>query len=392
MNILFLYNSNIDPIKGGVQKVTFVLSSYFEDKGNSVFFLSLKKGDNAYIQDERQYYFPSENGYDEQNKIFFLSFLKDKRIDIVVNQDGKNPALSELAYLCHSVNIKLISVIHNSLLAAINNFSVAYNDRFRKYKMGWLLPLADLPFVKIRILWLYKRKYKKHYTELCNNSDYVFLLSEKYKEELLFVTDKKFNNVIGIPNPIDFKRERHCNKEKELLYVGRINFSQKRVDLLLKIWHKLFRQYPDWSLRVVGGGNQLQKAVKMSSDLGLKNIYFEGFRDPEPLYKTASLFCLTSSYEGFGNVLVEAMCYGVVPFAFNSYLSVTDIIDDKKNGILIQPFDVDDYVKKLAFLMENESQRLVYSKAAVEKSKQFTIEKIGNKWLDMFNKLMRETD
>lgn len=47
---------------------------------------------------------------------------------------------------------------------------------------------------------------------------------------------------------------------------------------------------------------------------------------------------MASAFEGFGLVLVEAMSYGVVPMAFNSFSNCSDIIDDDKNGILVTPF------------------------------------------------------
>jgi glycosyltransferase involved in cell wall biosynthesis len=389
MNILFLYASTIDPIKGGIQRVTHVLSSYFDRIGYTTYYMGLKE--TSQVVDDRQYYLPDSTAFTTSvNRNFFLSFLKEKKIDIVINQGGLGPQTSEFAYLSHQVvDVKLISVVHNSMLAAIKNFSSAYADRMRYFK--WLLKFTDFGLIKSILLCLYKQKYKRHYNSLCRNSDAVVLLSEKFKEELLFFTGSLLlNNVTGIFNPVSFTEMKWAEKKKELLYVGRIDFSQKRVDLLLEIWSKLYEQLPDWSLRVVGGGAHLDDAIQLSSKLKLKNVYFEGFQNPQVYYKNASLFCMTSSFEGFGIVLVEAMQYGLVPFAFNSYLSVTDIIDNQINGVLIPPFDIDKYVLKLKQFMQDESKRIQFSEAAIEKSKEFSIDVIGNKWISLFEKLKKE--
>jgi glycosyltransferase involved in cell wall biosynthesis len=392
MNILFLYSANIDPIRGGIERVTDVLASCFEKKGHNVYFLGLKPYTKA--DDVRQYYLPDPRAAANVLNIqYFLSFLQDKKIGIVINQEGLNPKVSGMAYHCRDMHIILISVIHNSLLASIKNFQSAYADRFQKWGIKWLLPLTGRRWVKNGLLYLYQLKYKNHYSALCEKSNMVVLLSAKFKEELEFFTGKALkNNVMGIPNPVSFVindpgNADFQNKRKELLYVGRIDFSQKRVDLLLKIWQKLDRQFPDWSLRIVGGGRQLPEAKQLSSLLKLKNVYFEGFQDPCVYYQNASLFCMTSSYEGFGIVLVEAMQYGVVPFAFNSYLSVTDIIDDGINGILVPPFDTAIYAASLAALMENKTLRNEYSKAAIKKAEEFSVEKTGAAWTSLFGNM-----
>jgi glycosyltransferase involved in cell wall biosynthesis len=326
---------------------------------------------------------------------YFRAFLKEKNIQVVINQGGLDPKTSQLAYYCHDEHVILISAIHNSLLADIKNFSSAYADRFQKFGIKWLLPFANYTCVKNGLLHLYRLKYGKHYSTLCKKSDMVVLLSEKFREELDFFTGRRLkDNVVGISNPVSFSSngdDANCqDKRKELLYVGRIDFSQKRIDLLLKIWEKLYRQFSDWSLRIVGGGRQLPETIRLSAQLGLKNIYFEGFQNPQKHYQNASLFCMTSSSEGFGIVLVEAMQHGVIPCAFNSYLSITDIIEDRTDGILIPPFDIDMYVSALKCLMENETLRKEYSKAAVKKAKEFSVEKIGGIWVSLFDNLIKE--
>jgi len=120
----------------------------------------------------------------------------------------------------------------------------------------------------------------------------------------------------------------------------------------------------------------------------LTNIYFEGFQSPEIYYDRASVFCMTSAFEGFGLVLVEAMAYGCIPFAFKSYPNVVDIIDDNENGELISPFLTDEYAEKLSKLMDNEDQIQIMANNAKIKSDKFRIEIIGNMWLQLFKSVL----
>ncbi len=79
---------------------------------------------------------------------------------------------------------------------------------------------------------------------------------------------------------------------------------------------------------------------------GIPNIRFVGYQDPLPYQLESSISCMTSLYEGWGMVLTEAMQCGAVPIAFNSFASVTDVIDHGRNGILVKPFSIKQYEKK----------------------------------------------
>jgi glycosyltransferase involved in cell wall biosynthesis len=387
MNILFLYSATINPQVGGVERVTYTLANYFESKGHEVFFLGVT--DLYSVKDKRQFFLPdSSSAISQRNIVFFRSFLLEKSINLVINQGGNIPVISKLSYYCSNEGVKLISVVHNSLLATIENFSSANRSKFEQIGISWLLPYTDTKIIKNLLLKLYKRKYANHYKSLCKESDYVFLLSEKYKEELIFFMDgQSIDNVIGIPNPVSFDEIVKVKKEKEVLYVGRINTSQKRIDLLLQIWGLLDDRFADWSLRIVGDGDELGSIKVLSSQLNLQNVFFYGFRNPKPFYETASIFCMTSSFEGLPMTLIEAMQHGVVPVAFNSFLSVTDIIDDKVNGCLITPFNIEEYVNDLSKLMASQEELESYSTAAEERVKRFDLSIIGEQWLNVFKEL-----
>ena len=393
MRILFLYVNPIDPHKGGIQRVTSVLSHYFLSQGHEVYFLSTMIGGTK-NENGNQFYLPNSNDVVcDLNIQYFKDFVGKRCIDIVINQSGMDPKISKLAYYTKETNAKLISCIHNSLLSQIEYFEATYEFSARKYHLSFLLPLTKLKFIKNFLFFLYRLKYTNHYTNLSNWSDKIVLLSMSFREDLkFFIKSNSYvkEKIIAISNPTSFSEMTYdigrYRGSKQLLYVGRIDRRQKRVDLLLDIWEKLHNRYVDWSLKVVGGGADLHLLIDDAKKRNLRNISFEGFKDPVPYYLNSSIFCMTSSYEGFGIVLAEAMSFGLVPVAFKSYSSVTDIIDNDDNGFLVTPFNLEEYALKLSDLMDSFDLRFKIGENAKLKSRQFSVEVIGETW----NKFFRE--
>lgn len=90
-------------------------------------------------------------------------------------------------------------------------------------------------------------------------------------------------------------------------------------------------------------------------------------------------------FEGWGLTLTEAQQYGCVPLAFHSFASLTDIITDKVNGFAIPNDDISLYIKQMKLLMTDEKLRKSMSANAIESSKQFSIEIIIKKWMEVIN-------
>jgi len=96
---------------------------------------------------------------------------------------------------------------------------------------------------------------------------------------------------------------------------------------------------------------------------------------------------MTSEYEGFGMVLVEAMNFGVVPISFSNWSSIHDIITDKVNGILVENDDIEIFTRELQVLLSNESYRSNLSINDLKTSRNFDIEVIGPKWIDLIENI-----
>lgn len=382
MNILFLYPS-INPNKGGIERVTYVLSNYLKSQGYNCFYLGLKQKIDK-PEKEMTYLPDRSNEFTDENIQFFLKFLKDNHINVVINQGGMYGSKSSLlSFEGRKVGVKVINCIHNSLLDPYRHLECTYSSRISHLRLNWANKIISSALFKNFIVYCIKLRTRNYYRQLVKNSSAVILLSDAFKPDLQAITKMTCDNVFSIPNPLSYKFDSDINnKSKMVLYVGRINTAQKKVDLLLDIWAKVCHNHLDWNLKIVGYGPELETLKATARNLNLVNYSFEGKQDPQNYYKEASIFAMTSSYEGFGIVLTEAMQYGVVPVAFDSFASVHDIID-KDCGILVEPFDLDKYAEALENLMLTPPLVQKMSSAAKCKSENFTLDRIGKKWIEL---------
>lgn len=394
MNILFIYTSEIIPESGGVQRVTKVLGDYFLSQDFNVFYLSYKKKSKKDDQINNHYFLNNDlDLYDSSNVNIYLNLIEKKKIDVVINQAALGGYMAAFCYNAkkYSENVKIVSVIHNSLLGTIDNLTTSNKKFFRVINLSSLTFFLDNKFVKKILLKLYIKKYEVDYNKMYNLSDKVVLLSDSYIKQLkLFVKNINKNKVTSIFNPCTILNVNDIvsHKENELLYVGRVNTAQKRVDLLLDIWQEVYISKPSWKLIIVGDGEELDFLKNKANKMKLKNVFFEGHKNPTPYYKKAKMLCMTSAYEGFPLVLAEAQAFNVMPILFNSFSAVNDIIDDNKNGILVKPFNTKIYAKKINEFIDSYDQNLsIYKKELDTNAKRFSIKVVGQEWIELFRNL-----
>ena len=139
----------------------------------------------------------------------------------------------------------------------------------------------------------------------------------------------------------------------------------------------------------MGDGSERGFYENYSQKLKLKNIEFVGASDPTGYYEKAKIICLTSSHEGFGMTITEGMQYNIVPIVYNSYESITDIIEDNINGILIKPFRTKEFAKKLTELINNPEklEKIQHNIANCDIKEKFSVERITNQLENLFQKL-----
>lgn len=389
MNVAFFFESDINPIKGGTERVTWSVADYLMKQGMSVYFIAHQQRmdyDKSLLS--HHIILPDPTGYETPENISFLKrVLREKRIEVLINQG----AFSDEIRLCNKKVLgdatKIISVIHYNIPGDPYHFKEMLRPYFSGdtliEKIRSTIQQLRKPLLERRVI----RNKRQLLITLCTYSDAVVLLSDRYKSDFLKMTggigaDKL--HVISNPNTYSTVNL-SCEKQKLILYVGRLSYSQKRVDLLIRIWKQIEKEVPGWELVILGDGPEKKRLIAQAK--GLARIKFAGHQDPTSYYEKAQIVCLTSTHEGFGMVLTEGMQHGAVPIAFDSYQAVSDIIDHEKNGLLIKAFDLTDYASRLKELIQNDSKRSELAYNAKQKTGDFDKDKIGAKWLALLTKI-----
>lgn len=391
MNILFLMK--VFEV-GGQEVVTSTLAHGFTAHGHHVTIACFKRP-NPFMQertDKRVRFFTfGEFCYSKRNVERLRSVLVEQKIDVVVNQWGLPYIPSKVLKEAKAgLNIRTIAIYHNSpdTNARIKEVEIALSQSRNPLKTC-LLKCKKAVFKAIT-----SRSMRYVY----NHSDLYMVLSPSFIDKFKDFTGIKHPcHLIVQTNPVTIDASGYVfsaeKKRKEIIYVGRIDYNQKRVYRVIDAWAILEKQFPDWQLTIVGDGPERKHIEKQAEELNLQRIRFDGFQNPKPYYERASVLVLTSEYEGFPLVLAECMSFGIVPVVYGSYSAVYDIIKHQENGMIVQPqngkFDVNEMARNLAFVMRNEEKRNEMAKNAILTSERdYSLESIYRSWEKVLNALI----
>src|SRR5690606_29989769 len=155
-------------------------------------------------------------------------------------------------------------------------------------------------------------------------------------------------NSVVIPNSVWFSApEQSTLTNKKVIFSGR-QILVKGIDLLIDIWEKVHKKHPDWTLEIYGEKSDEFNVQSAINQKGLTNsvFIFEPVSDIYKKYCEASMLLLTSRFESFGLVLIEAMSCGLPCVSFDTPTGPSSVIENNKNGFLIPCFDTELFSKK----------------------------------------------
>ena len=180
---------------------------------------------------------------------------------------------------------------------------------------------------------------------------------------------------------------------KRVIAVGRLDY-QNDLDRLIKAWEIVQRQgaFTDWHLDIFGQGEWKEMLQRMIEERGLqatmhinpptKNIASE--------YARSSLLVMSSNYEGFPMVMIEAMACGLPVVSFDYKCGPKDIIKDGENGLLVTNDDIQGLANAMMRVMEDDELRRKLSLNACKVVATYSEQAVMGQWIKLFTDLVRK--
>lgn len=386
--ILFLLDRY--PAFGGIETVTTLLCNALAEHYKIIICAQRAECKDELLQklDPRVHYcsLPHERqGFDAENLSTFRKLLTSEKVEVVVYQYS----YAAINYLPLSISkesgIKLIVAEHSS---------PSHTWRWLQEELASCSPwnISKRGKRLLQALYGFHRNAKRR-TALYKHCDRYILLAQPLRREFKHnVYTKDTSKLAVIGNPLSYTPQEiePGLKKKQVLFIGQF-VKHKGMDKLLRIWQRVAELAPGWSLVLVGDGPAMAATKRYITENKLQRVSLEGYSNNIKSYcRSASIFCMCSTFEGFPMVLPEAMCSGAVPLAFGSFAALTDIITNGVSGYSIPPFDEDAYAERLLKLMQDDTLRASMSRAALAQSGRFRIEHICAAWRELIESLLAE--
>lgn len=222
------------------------------------------------------------------------------------------------------------------------------------------------------------------------------ILASKFAERIITLTneDKKAylenlnvkSKIDYIYNPTPYPNEKKSLCESKIaVAIGRLT-AQKGFDKLLDIWKKIEEKDSEWELYIIGSGEDREKLLKQKESLNLKRVIFiENTKNIKEYYEKASIYLMTSRFEGLPMTLIEAQSFGLPIISYDVKTGPKDIITNNEDGYLIEDDNEKLFVEKFIKLSNNREKIHEFSQKAYENSKRFKLDSIIEKWVKILN-------
>jgi glycosyltransferase involved in cell wall biosynthesis len=342
---------------GGGEKVMANLSLFFEKKGIEIH--------NIIVLDGVSYSYSGKlvnlgllknnaNGFGNKFKrlLVLKKYLNENKFDFIIDFRPRTKIIQELIIARFIYNCKTIFTIHSFLI----HYYIPKNA------------------------WLARLIYNKSYAAVTIVNEIQELIEQKYH----------FKNVITISNPINLEEVNEKSIEKieidfeYIIAIGQYENAIKQFDKLILSYADSILPKKGIHLIILGNGNK-QAVEKTAKDNNIyEYVHLLGFEDnPYKYLKKAVFLVLSSLNEGFPNVILEALACQIPVVAFDCKTGPREMIVDRINGILVENQNMEKLTEAMNLLIENKELYLFCKKNAVESIQRFSLDKIGEQWLDL---------
>ena len=379
-------------------KIAYILSSFFAKAGTER------------ILSDKMNYLANRYGYDitfityEQGN-HPMAFSLDKRIRVIDLNTRffplykLNPVRRVIAKSFQKRKLK--SKLHDVLSVVNPDFVVLTTYDFDKFGSILTLPYRFVIESHICISDV-RQEFRQH--------NVILKLFGKYLDSIHFKTMNKADALVSLTSADKTNWEKHVNipifvipnlvtvypndiscyseRSNRIICVGRLT-RQKGFDYLIKAWALIANKYPGWKIDIFGSGDLEDFLIQMIDNYNLKesitinkptsNIFEE--------YDRSSIYILSSRYEGFCLVLLEAMSFGIPCISFNCPHGPSDMITNGEEGILVPVGDINKLAESIEWMITHKEERGRMSQNSREKVKYYLAENIMPQWVELFNKI-----
>ncbi len=282
-------------------------------------------------------------------------FLKDQQVDVIIDIDIVLDILSLLA-VRGGLRTKVISWEH---------FNFQYENSI-----------------------LYRRLIRNYSVK---RTDYIVTLTKRDEESYRDYLNRR-ERIRAIYNPMErVSPVEECRREKWLITAGNLTHI-KGTDFLAIIAPEILKKYTDWKWFVLGDGELrgLLEQVRAREGLEERLILPGRVQNVSEYMKKAEIFVLPSRTEGLPMVLLETKAWHLPSICFDIMPDPAEIIQDERNGFLIQPFDCAKMVERIGQLIEDETLRKAFRENTVCGMEKFQMESILRQWNEVIDQVMEE--
>ncbi len=180
--------------------------------------------------------------------------------------------------------------------------------------------------------------------------------------------------------------EHQCHRR--VIAAGRLVY-QKGFDMLIDAWDIVSKSHPDWTLDIFGSGEEEQRLRLQIQNLGLESSVRLNRPTPDirQEYLRSDILVVSSRFEGFSLVLVEAMSCGIPCVSFNCKYGPSEVIRDREDGMLVENGNTTQLAATICHLIENDEERRRYGRRAAENITRYRPENVMPMWTDLFAEL-----
>ncbi len=225
--------------------------------------------------------------------------------------------------------------------------------------------------------------------------EYIYLKTiERHADLIVTLTEKdcllwkraKRTEVVPNFSTMPISKYSDCTSRR-VIAVGHLTWV-KGFGRLIEIWAIVSSKHPDWHLDLFGDGDMYNTLKMLIQIYKTKNVSFHNATaDISREYASSSICAVTSYYEGFSLVTLEAMRHGIPCVAFDCPFGPGSIISDASCGFLVENGDIRIFADRLCRLIENKELRIQFSQNSIERAKRFDVDIIMKQWQDIFESL-----